>query len=165
MVYRCAYISISDIVAIPVPGCTTPVQYSGLYLWCNLFLREVWVPDWSLYIRITRAKLLSSRRCAVAVILTGYTGASSGIGSHAYAVGENSTTYLAEGTTIPACPCALPHLVEGRDAAFSVCFSCASSISIWLGVPLISRGSCVEMLLRFRQRMALRRRNQSLCLF
>ena len=78
----------------------------------------MWVPDWSLYIRIARAKLLLSRRCAVALILTGYTGTSPGIGSHAYAVGENSTTYLAVGTTMPACSCAPPPLVEGRDAAF-----------------------------------------------
>ena len=97
----------------------------------------VWVPDWSLYIRMALTKLLLSRRCAVAVIPTGYTGASSGIGYHAYDAGENSTTYLAVGTTIPACPCAPPPLVEGRDAAFSVCFSCASSISIRLGVPFI----------------------------
>ena len=97
----------------------------------------MWVPDWSLYIRIARVKLLSIRRCAVAVIPTGYTGASPGIGSHAYAVGENLATYLAVGTTIPACPCAPPPLVEGHDAAFYVCFSYASSISIRLGVPLI----------------------------
>ena len=55
----------------------------------------------------------------------------------AYAVGENSTTHLAVGTTIPECQCAPPPLVEGRDAAFSVGFPCASSISIRLGVPLI----------------------------
>ena len=78
----------------------------------------VWVPDWSLYIRIARAKLLSSRRCADAVILTGYTSASPGIGSHVYAVGENSTTYLSVGTTIPTCSCAPPPFVEGRDATY-----------------------------------------------
>ena len=30
-----------------------------------------------------------------------------------------------------------PSTRGGRDAAFSVYFSCASSMSIWLGVPLI----------------------------
>ena len=41
------------------------------------------------------------------------------------------------GTTMAALPCCPPPLVDGRDAAFSFCFSWFSSISALLGGPFV----------------------------
>ena len=81
--------------------------------------------------------MLSRIHCVATALPAGCTGASPGFASHMLTVGLNSTTYLATGTTIPACPFPPPPRVEGHDAAFSVCFSCALSISTLLGVPWI----------------------------
>ena len=65
------------------------------------------------------------------------TGPYPGFTSQMFATLEYSAAYLARGTTIAAWLWILPPLVDGSDAAFSVCISCAILMSKLAGGSLI----------------------------
>ena len=77
--------------------------------------------------------MFSNVRALAAVTFARNTGPSTGFTSQMYATLEYSAAYLAGGTTIAAWLGILPHLVDGRDAAFYVYISCAISVSTRAG--------------------------------
>ena len=77
--------------------------------------------------------MFSSVRALASVAFAGNTGPSPGFTSQMYAMLEYSAAYLARGTTIAAWPWIPPPLVDGRDAAFYVCISCAILMSTRAG--------------------------------
>ena len=132
-VYRCVYMSNKDTVAIPIPGLIRPFQYSVGYRPYNWFFNAVCVWVWSWNTQAELAKSFSGIFALAAVTFAGNTVPSPGFTSQMYAMLEYSVAYLAGGTTIAAWPWIPPPLVDGCDAAFSVCISCAISISTRAG--------------------------------